>query len=84
MIYVISMEFLWLSRKRSSSQNVPSGEEQREKAISAVVGLVSFRRKTSGGVAKCWLFSHANSCADFSTMAICLDCPHSDGELILC
>ena len=26
------MEFLWLSRKRSSSQNVPSGEEQREKA----------------------------------------------------
>ena len=32
LIYVISMEFLWLSRKRSSSQNVPSGKEPRETA----------------------------------------------------
>ena len=65
---------------------VARSKEKRQiwKAISAVVGLVSFCTETSGGVAKCWLFSHANSCADFSTMAIYLDCPHSDGELILC
>ena len=28
--YVISMEFLSLSRRRSSARNVPSGEEQGE------------------------------------------------------
>ena len=27
---IISMEFLSLSRRRSSAQNVPSGEEQEE------------------------------------------------------
>ena len=30
--YVISMEFLSLSRRRSPSRNVPSGDERRERA----------------------------------------------------
>ena len=33
LIYVISMEFPPLSRRRSSSQNIPSGEEQGETAV---------------------------------------------------
>ena len=33
LIYVISMEFLWLSRRRSSARNVPSGEERLETAV---------------------------------------------------
>ena len=32
--YVISMEFQSLSRRRSSSQNVPSGEERGETDVS--------------------------------------------------
>ena len=35
LIYVISMEFLSLSRKRSSSRNVPSGEERGDTAVFA-------------------------------------------------
>ena len=33
--YVISMEFLSLSRRRSSARNVPSGEERGETDVSA-------------------------------------------------
>ena len=33
--YVIGMEFLSLSRRRSSSRNVPSGEERGETAVFA-------------------------------------------------
>ena len=33
--YVISMEFLSLSRKRSSTRNVPSGEERGETDVFA-------------------------------------------------
>lgn len=43
-----------------------------------------FHRKTSGNIAKSWLFSYGNSCADFPTMAVYLDCPRGDGQLILC
>ena len=35
LIYVISMEFLSLRRRRSSAQNVPSGEERGETAVIA-------------------------------------------------
>ena len=35
MIYVISMEFLSLSRRRFSMQNVPSSEERGETDVSA-------------------------------------------------
>ena len=35
MIYVISMEFLSLSRRGSSTQNVPSGKERGETDASA-------------------------------------------------
>ena len=35
LIYVISMEFLSLSRRLSSWQNVPSGEEKGETAVLA-------------------------------------------------
>ena len=45
LIYVISMEFLSLSRKRSSARNVSSGEERGETAVFA--GYHSF---TSGTV----------------------------------
>ena len=32
-LYVISMELLSLSRRRSSARNVPSGEKQGERAV---------------------------------------------------
>lgn len=35
LIYVISMEFLTLRHRRSSLQNVPSGEEEGEVAVFA-------------------------------------------------
>ena len=35
LIYVISMEFLSLSRRRSAWRNVPSGEEQEETVVFA-------------------------------------------------
>ena len=40
MIYVISMEFLSLIRRRSSSRNVPSGEEQGEMDVFAGYDII--------------------------------------------
>ena len=48
LIYIISMEFLPLSHRRSSAWNVPIGEERGEEAI--FTGY-----ETSGGVIKCGL-----------------------------
>ena len=38
--YVISVEFLLLSRRRSSSRNVPSGEERGETLVFAGYAII--------------------------------------------
>ena len=44
--YVISMEFLSLSRRRSSSRNVPSGEERGETAAFAGLSVHNVAQKS--------------------------------------
>ena len=48
--YVISLEFLSLSRRRSSSRNVPSGEERGEMAVLA--GYLTWNRTRNPNSAK--------------------------------
>ena len=50
--YVISMEFLSLSHRRSFTQNVPSSEEQGERAFFAGYHAHSSRRKFQAGESK--------------------------------
>ena len=64
LIYVISMEFLSLSRRRSSSRNVPSGEERGDTA--AFVGYDD----ENNNVKNNWFYEQNNCSARASSFLV--------------
>ena len=66
-MYVISMEFLSLSRRRSSARNVPSGEEQGEAAVLQAIAPGEHEMGREGGEKQEVLSPFPTSCARASS-----------------